>query len=173
MTGITHAPDGYRCPFCRVVAGDFDASLASQPEHVLFRWPEVTALLAAHQYRGNLVNALVITNAHFENVYDIPAELGTPILAATSLLARAIKSAFACDGISTRQHNEPAGSQDVWHYHQHVTARYTGDRLYTRLTTEKTLWPDGERTELAERLREAIRGFDGLAPEAGAPNVRA
>jgi hypothetical protein len=24
---------------------------------------------------------------------------------------------YGCDGISTRQHNEPSGGQDVWRYH--------------------------------------------------------
>ncbi|MER5390020.1 RtcB family protein [Saccharopolyspora sp. NPDC002686] len=29
-----------------------------------------------------------------------------------------------------RQHNEPAGDQDVWHHHVHVFPRYPGDDLY-------------------------------------------
>jgi histidine triad (HIT) family protein len=45
-------------------------------------------------------------------------------------MAVAIRSTYGCDGISTRQHNEPAGYQDVWHYHVHVFPRYTDDLLY-------------------------------------------
>ena len=41
-----------------------------------------------------------------------------------------MKTAFGCPGVSTRQHNEPAGNQDVWHYHVHVFPRWHGDRLY-------------------------------------------
>lgn len=41
-----------------------------------------------------------------------------------------MKQAFGCDGVSTRQHNEPAGDQDVWHFHLHVFPRWTGDDLY-------------------------------------------
>jgi histidine triad (HIT) family protein len=41
-----------------------------------------------------------------------------------------LRRAYACDGTSLRQHNEPAGNQDVWHHHVHVFPRFTGDELY-------------------------------------------
>lgn len=47
--------------------------------------------------------------------------------------ALALKAALSCDGISTRQQNEPAGDQDVWHYHVHVFPRYADDGLYGSL----------------------------------------
>jgi diadenosine tetraphosphate (Ap4A) HIT family hydrolase len=43
-----------------------------------------------------------------------------------------MKDAYRCDGVSTRQHNEPAGDQDVWHLHVHVLPRHQGDQLYLR-----------------------------------------
>lgn len=42
----------------------------------------------------------------------------------------ALKTAFDCDGVSTRQHNEPAGNQDVRQYHLHIFPRYEADGLY-------------------------------------------
>jgi histidine triad (HIT) family protein len=72
---------------------------------------------------------LVIPNDHYENVYDLPVELGTPIQRAVRSAAIAMKTAFGCDGVSTRQHNEPDGNQDVWHYHMHVFPRWRDDRL--------------------------------------------
>lgn len=79
---------------------------------------------------ANPGSLLVIPVAHHENVFDLPAELGTPIQRAVRDAAVALKTAFGCDGISTRQHNEPAGNQDVWHYHVHVFPRWEGDGLY-------------------------------------------
>lgn len=32
-------------------------------------------------------------------------------------VAVSMKKAYRCDGIFIRQHNEPAGGQTVWHYH--------------------------------------------------------
>ncbi|WP_342215965.1 HIT family protein [Nocardia brasiliensis] len=44
-------------------------------------------------------------------------------------IAVAMRATHRCDGVSTRQHNEPAGGQDVWHYHGHLFPRYHGDDL--------------------------------------------
>ena len=92
-------------------------------------------------------------NQHHENVYVLPPGLGTPIQRLVQRLARAMKAAWECDGVSTRQHNEPAGSQDVWHYHVHVTPRYHNDNFYS---SERVLMSPAERVQLANELREAL-----------------
>lgn len=76
-------------------------------------------------------------------------------------MAMALKGAYACDGISTRQHNEPAGNQVVWHYHLHVFPRYNNDRLYT--STGYYTEPE-ERVPYAARLRRWI-DTDGSAKQ--------
>ncbi|MEP7294527.1 MAG: diadenosine tetraphosphate hydrolase, partial [Chloroflexota bacterium] len=58
---------------------------------------------------------------------------------------------------STRQHNEPAGYQEVWHYHLHVFPRYAHDYLYD-LTFQRRLTTLEERRPYAEKLK---RYFDG------------
>ena len=61
-----------------------------------------------------------------------------------------MKAAFGCPGVSTRQHNEPAGDQEVWHYHLHVFPRFPGDGLYgsaPEIVTAK------ERARYAANLR--------------------
>jgi len=93
----------------------------------------------------------VVANMHYENVYELPPELGAPIQRAVWNVALAMKQAYGCEGVSTVQHNEPHGNQDVWHYH--VFPRYPGDDLYAsrrRLTTAE------ERQPYAEKLREAL-----------------
>jgi histidine triad (HIT) family protein len=72
----------------------------------------------------------------------------------TRRIAIALKEAFACDGTSTRQHNEPAGNQhDMWHLHVHVFPRYEGDNLYDSSYRESTL---DERRDLATRLQRVL-----------------
>ena len=67
---------------------------------------------------------------------------------------------WACDGTSVRQHNEPAGNQDAWHYHVHVFPRYAGDSLYgTRPYPEFV--PAEQRWPYADQLR---RYFEVNAP---------
>jgi CTP-dependent riboflavin kinase len=64
-----------------------------------------------------------------------------------------MKAAYTCDGISTRQHNEPGGYQDVWHYHVHVTPRYMDDGFYS---SRREFMPAPERAKHAARLRRAL-----------------
>ncbi len=64
-----------------------------------------------------------------------------------------MKAVYQCDGISTRQHNEPDGNQDVWHYHVHVTPRYHNDGFYMSV---RALMPIEERTKHAEKLRDYL-----------------
>ena len=62
-----------------------------------------------------------------------------------------MKAAFSCDGVSTRQHNEPAGYQEVWHYHLHVFPRYGADELYRSSARRTTV---DERAPYAASLAQ-------------------
>ena len=121
-----HAPPGYRCPFCRNIAtGESDLAL-----EIVHRDADVFVKMNPKWWPKSPGSVLVIPNEHFENVYDLPPELGTPLQRAIRAAALAMKDAYGCDGVSTRQHNEPAGDQDVWHFHVHVFPRWDGDDLY-------------------------------------------
>ena len=89
-------------------------------------------------------------------------------------VAVAMRAAYACDGISVRQHNEPAGGQDVWHLHVHVFPRYDGDRLYERNLEARWVATDERagyaRALAADRTSDAIirrRGDDASVRIAG------
>jgi histidine triad (HIT) family protein len=72
-------------------------------------------------------------------------------------VAVALRAAYSCQGTSTRQHNEPAGGQDVWHLHVHVFPRCEGDRLYQRHDEPISATPE-ERAPYAELVRRALDG---------------
>ena len=148
-----HAPAEYACPFCGIAAGRFDALTVA--EDVVLRTAHVTAFIASHWWEANAGHVLVIPNAHYENLYDLPDALGGPIHAAARRIALALKQAYGCAGVSTRQHNEPAGNQDVWHYHLHVFPRYADDALYLR-TYERRPTTPAERLPYAIKLRAAL-----------------
>lgn len=154
---ITHAPPGYRCPFCALLAGTVCDGLHSTPDDILCRDERAVALIASHWWEKNSGHVLVIPTEHFENIYELPNDFGAAIFAMSRRVAVAMRQTYGCEGISTRQHNEPAGYQGIWHYHLHIFPRYTGDQLYpadwqNRLTTP------AERLPYAVRLRAALAG---------------
>ena len=147
---MKNAPPGYECPFCRIA----ETLPSPAPEAaVVFVDANVFVLVPTHHYGGIKGNCLVVPRSHYENVLDIPDNLGSDVFRATRRLAYAMRNAFGCEGISTRQHNGPAGDQDAWHFHLHVFPRYSNDGLHAG---KKVLYATEERIELAARLRAAL-----------------
>ncbi|PKH44342.1 histidine triad (HIT) family protein [Nocardioides alpinus] len=148
-----HEPADYDCPFCRLQTGVHDEH--NQPEDVVGVTDLAFARIAPKWWPANAGAALVIPRAHHENLYGIPAEVGHAVWDLTQQVAVAMREAYGCEGTSTRQHNEPAGNQDVWHLHVHVFPRHHDDRLYER--HRSTRWvPPQEREPYAERLAAVL-----------------
>ena len=145
---MKNTPPGYECPFCRL--SDTLPRPAPASAIILIE-PRVFAFVPLHHYAGIRGNCLVVPRAHYENVLDIPDDLGNDFFRATRQIANAMQSAFGCEGISTRQHNGSAGDQDVWHFHLHVFPRFRDDGLYRGDTA---LYETDERLEVAGRLRD-------------------
>ncbi len=147
---MQHAPSDYRCPFCALVRGEYNANNAA--DDIVFRDEQVLARVAPKWWPDNPGSVLVIPVQHHENLYDLPAELGSALAELTRRVAVAMRETYGCQGISTRQHNEPAGNQDVWHLHIHVLPRFVGDRLYQR--HDEARWVSAEdRRPYAALLR--------------------
>jgi histidine triad (HIT) family protein len=160
---FNHAPADYDCPFCRIVAG------VESPQNgyadVVARTDGALALISPRWWPGNEGHAIVVPLAHHESLYDIPPEYGYPVYDLIQQVAIAMRKSYDCHGISTRQHNEPAGNQDVWHFHTHVFPRYDGDELYLHRPL-----PDiadaSQRRPYADRLRAALEAAGPASAEA-------
>jgi histidine triad (HIT) family protein len=147
---FNHAPEGYICPFCLLLAGIEDEHVLSRQEDIVYRDTEVTAFVNVRQWPGTPGGVLIIPNQHWENLYDLPLSLAAAIHALSRSLALAMKAAYGCPGTSTRQHNEPAGNQEVWHYHLHLFPRYPSDNLYS---SKPKIVTHEERARYAANLR--------------------
>jgi histidine triad (HIT) family protein len=147
-----HAPQQYDCPFCAVVRGE-ERPPWTFGDDVVWRDDVCTAWVNRRWWVNNPGNVVLVPNTHVENIYELDRELAAGVHETARRIALAMKGAYGCGGVSTRQHNEPAGDQEVWHYHLHVFPRWKGDDLYRspyRLTTVE------ERRPYAERLRVAL-----------------
>ena len=147
---MKHAPLGYECPFCDIAASLSGPNVNSA---IVFADTNLFVVIPLHYYGGIKGNCLVVPRSHYENALEVPDSLGNHFFSATRRLANAMLRALPCEGISTRQHNGPAGDQDVWHYHQHVIPRYSGDGLHAG---HKGVYTAKERVELAARLRAEL-----------------
>ena len=156
-----HAPEGYDCPFCRLVDGA-DTGYNGRAD-VVWADAETTAFVSPKWWRDNPGNVIVIPNRHVENLYEIDDDLLGAVYATARRVAIAMKRAYGCAGTSTRQHNEPAGNQEVWHLHVHVFPRHPGDGLYAR-PDDHRLVDAAERAPYAKRLRAALGPVPGTVP---------
>lgn len=149
----SHEPQNYNCPFCNIVKGIEDEQTFTNQADIICRDEFVMAFIASHWWPNNKGHVIVVPNDHIENIYLLPDFLSDKIHRVEKNIALALKEKYQCDGISVRQHNEPCGGQDVWHYYVHVFPRYKDDNLYT-LDSQRYLSGKEERIPFARKLKE-------------------
>jgi histidine triad (HIT) family protein len=66
-----------------------------------------------------------------------------------------MKKTYTCDGITTRQNNEPAGDQHAFHFHFHIFPRYKDDGFNKAQGTKRSTTP-AERKEYTDKLRDYL-----------------
>jgi histidine triad (HIT) family protein len=148
-----HEPETYTCPFCATVQRIEGDNPWTKLADIVLQTEAVTAFISPRWWPNNPGHVLIVPNEHYENVYVIPDDLLAQVQLAGKRIALAMKQGYDCAGTSFRQHNEPSGNQEVWHYHLHVFPRYPGDDLYRlngRLTSPE------ERKPYAETLRRCL-----------------
>lgn len=155
-----HEPDGYVCPFCHLIAGE-ETPPYNYLTDVMLQTDYVTAFVAPMWWPNNAGHVIVIPNQHIENIYDLMPDTAVHVHEAARQVAIAFKKVYGCDGVSTRQHNEPAGYQELWHYHLHVFPRYKNDFLYD-LSHQRRLTTREERLPYAEKLRAYFQQNEGI-----------
>ncbi len=157
-----HEPPGYRCPFCALIGGG--ETERNRPSDVVFQDSRTTAFVSPKWWERNPGHVLVVPNEHHENLYSIPPDALSLVFETARRIAVAIRSVYGCGGTSLRQHNEPGGNQDVWHFHVHVFPRHEGDGLYDGAPSrwvpvaERELYAEKLRTFLADRVWSATAG---------------
>lgn len=147
---FNHQPKDYNCPFCDLLAGK--DTERNQQQDIVYQTEHATAFIAPSWWVENKGHVIVVPNKHYENIYDTPDDVLGEVYKAVKKVSIAIRSTYDCGGTSTRQHNELAGDQRVWHLHVHVYPRYEEDGLY--LNHENRMYADAAlRAPYAQKLR--------------------
>ncbi len=149
-----HAPSEYTCPYCLFVQGKENDQIPLAQTDIVVQIADLTAFIATRKWINNQGHVLIIPNQHFENIFDLPSTLAKQFHTLTKNVALAMKAEYRCDGITIRQHNEPAGDQHIWHYHLHVIPRYDGDDFHN---SKRVFFEASERAVYAHKLK---RWFD-------------
>lgn len=79
--------------------------------------------------QGDGHTLVIPKRAQARNVLDMDPEMLAALMPRVQKVARAVKSAFAADGVMLIQYNEPAAGQTVFHPHFHVIPRFEGVAL--------------------------------------------
>jgi histidine triad (HIT) family protein len=150
-----------------MVRGEDNEPWSGQAD-IVYRDAKTTAWINGRWWENNPGAVVVVPNEHVENIYALGRETAGDVHETAQRVALAMKVAFSCEGISTRQHNEPGSQQEVWHYHLHVFPRWEGDDLYgavARLTQPE------ERAPYVAALRTALQESEPTSSNRGERDV--
>jgi histidine triad (HIT) family protein len=134
------------CVFCRIVAGSIPASVVHEDAETL-------AFMDLGQV--NPGHVLVAVKRHAQDIYALDERQAAALYAAASRVARAIREAFAPQGLSVYQANGKAAGQTVFHLHLHLVPRHEGDGMNLSWPVKNP--PRDKLEEHAARIRSAIR----------------
>ena len=150
-----HAPIDYICPICLGVQGIENDNTLMLQQDIVYKDKLVTAFINSFRIKNNPGHVIVVPNDHYENLYDLPSDLGVYIFNIAKKVAIAMKEAYGCDGITTVQNNEPAGGQHAFHYHLHIFPRYKNDYLHENMSNKQLAGP-AKRKDFADKLRAKL-----------------
>ena len=111
------------CPFCKIVRHELPAVVVQENDDLL----AIMDLFPATP--GHI---LILSKQHVENIYLMPIDLGTRIMATAIYVAKAIKQQLSPDGLNLIQSNDLAAGQTIPHFHLHIVPRYNGDAVSLR-----------------------------------------
>ncbi|HEU5122036.1 MAG TPA: HIT family protein [Candidatus Saccharimonadales bacterium] len=104
----SHEPPDYLCPFCDWLRGN--ETEYKQNGDIVYQDNDVTAFIAPKWWVNNPGHVIVIPNYHYENLYSITDEALSQVYTVVKKIGIAMRNAYDCTGISTRQHNETKGN---------------------------------------------------------------
>lgn len=136
--------------FCRIVAGDAEASVAYQDAATM-------AFMDLRQFsRGH---TLVVPRAHVADIFALDDATGAAVFSTLARVARAVREAFAPAGMSIWQSNGAAAGQEVFHLHFHVVPRHPGDDLLRVYPSNPAGPPRRDLDAQAAAIRRALGGW--------------
>ena len=106
--------------FAKILRGEI-------PSHKVYE--DADALVFMDVMPQGTGHTLVVPKAPSRNLLDADPAVLARVIPVVQRVARAVKKAFAADGVTVIQFNEPASGQTVFHLHFHIIPRFEGAPL--------------------------------------------
>jgi len=133
------------CVFCKIVGGQIPSTKVYEDEGSV-------AFMDIGQV--NPGHVLVAVKAHAADLYALDDAQAAGVARTVARIARAIRAAFAPEGLSVYQANGKPAGQTVFHYHVHLVPRYANDGMAFTWPVQN---PPREALEAhAARIRAAL-----------------
>jgi histidine triad (HIT) family protein len=133
------------CVFCKIVAGKIPSTKVHEDELTL-AFMDIGEVNPGH--------VLVTVKPHVDNIYGLNDTLAAAVFRTAARVARAVKKAYAPEGMTLYQANGAAAGQTVYHFHLHLVPRYAQDGM--RLTWPVKNPPREQLEANAAKLRAAL-----------------
>lgn len=153
----SNAPKNYVCPICLGNQGIENEDTLLKQSDLVFRDDLVSVWLNSFWIKGNEGHVIIVPNEHFENIFDLPKNVGHRIFEVSKLMSKTVKETYHCHGITLRQNNEPAGDQHAFHYHLHIFPRYKADNFNQELTKKSYLSDPEKRIKYVNKLKKYLK----------------
>lgn len=134
------------CVFCNIISRKI-------PAEVLFENEQVLAVLDINPIHYG--HALIIPKHHCKDFLDLPEETFHSILQAAQIVTRALVHSLKLQGYNLFSNNGTSAGQSVFHFHLHITPRYSDDNI--RFILKLKQYSDGEIKRYGNMIRQFIR----------------
>ncbi|MEI7907285.1 MAG: HIT family protein, partial [Bacteroidota bacterium] len=122
------------------------------PSEVLYETDKVISIIDIMPIHYG--HALIIPKKEYRNFLEVPeAELGE-LMIVTQKVAKSLVKTFNLDGFNFFANNGEVAGQSVFHFHIHVTPRYSNDNISFQLNLKK--YSEGQMKEVADKIRANI-----------------
>lgn len=137
------------CTFCDLIRGSAEVSICHEDADAL-AFMDIQPVNAGH--------VLVVPRQHYENLLDVPQELGLHLFQVTMRLANAVSRVSGCTDMNIVVNSGAAAGQDEPHYHVHIIPRRHGDGFDIPLPFNGSQMPDRTMLDaIAARIIAAMR----------------
>mmetsp|Transcript_14804 Transcript_14804/g.17885 ORF Transcript_14804/g.17885 Transcript_14804/m.17885 type:complete len:148 (-) Transcript_14804:410-853(-) len=145
MSGIPYDDNNI---FKKIIAGEIPSYKIFETEHAL-------AFLDAFPVtRGH--SLLIPKASGYATVMDMPPDVAANVLKELPRLAKAVKDATGCEGVSIQQNNGAASGQVVFHAHFHVIPRFEGDELIKWKGNTTGMIQKDEATDIQTQIIQSL-----------------